>query len=168
MGSSLVFSSRVSTTWIFGNLPSAHLNLRDAHLPHKEIIAQVLLDKQPNIQTVINKVDQVGVNSVYRTFAFEVLAGNPDLMVKQVEQGCTFCFDYSKVYWNSRLNTEHERLVQLFEPGEAICDVMAGVGPFAIPAGRKRCWVLANDLNPDSYSALEDAVKRNKVSCFFI
>lgn len=40
---------------------------------------------------------------------------------------------------------------------------MAGVGPFAVPAGRKRVFVWANDLNPDSFASLEDAVKRNKV-----
>ena len=67
------------------------------------------------------------------------------------------------MYWNPRLGTEHERLVKKFMPGEAICDIMAGVGPFAIPAGKKRVFVWANDLNPDSYSSLINAVARNKV-----
>jgi hypothetical protein len=34
----------------------AHLNLRDEHLPYKHIIGQVILDKNPAIKTVINKV----------------------------------------------------------------------------------------------------------------
>ena len=79
------------------------------------------------------------------------------------EENCVFRFDYSKVYWNSRLSTEHKRLVDLFQPGEAVCDVMAGVGPFAIPAGKKQVFVWANDLNPDSCVSLQDAVRRNKV-----
>ena len=79
------------------------------------------------------------------------------------EEDCVFRFDYSKVYWNSRLNTEHKRLVDMFKPGEVVVDVMAGVGPFAVPAGRKGVWVWANDLNPDSYAALKEAVVRNKV-----
>ena len=83
--------------------------------------------------------------------------------VEMWEEGCVFRFDYSKVYWNSRLNTEHRRVVDLFQPGEAVCDVMAGVGPFAIPAGKKRVFVWANDLNPNSHASLADAVKRNKV-----
>ena len=80
------------------------------------------------------------------------------------EADCVFRFDYSKVYWNSRLNTEHGRLVDIFRPGEAVCDVMAGVGPFAVPAGKKKVFVWANDLNPDSFAGLDDAVSSNKVT----
>lgn len=83
--------------------------------------------------------------------------------VEHSEGDCTFRFDYSKVYWNSRLQTEHKRLIDSFKPGEVVCDVMAGIGPFAVPAGKKKVFVWANDLNPDSVSSLEDAIKRNKV-----
>jgi hypothetical protein len=34
----------------------AHINLRDDLLPYKYLIGQVLLDKNPNIKTVVNKV----------------------------------------------------------------------------------------------------------------
>jgi tRNA G37 N-methylase Trm5 len=33
----------------------AHLNLRDELLPYKHLVGQVLLDKNPNIRTVVNK-----------------------------------------------------------------------------------------------------------------
>ncbi len=145
------------------NERQAHLNLREESLPYKHLIAEVLLDKNPTVRTVINKVDEVGEQNEYRTFKYEVLAGNDNMNVEMWEEGCVFRFDYSKVYWNSRLNTEHRRVVDLFQPGEAVCDVMAGVGPFAIPAGKKRVFVWANDLNPNSHASLADAVKRNKV-----
>jgi len=144
-------------------MPLAHLNLRERYLPYKKLIAEVLMDKNPRIRTVINKTDSVGEQNEYRTFSYELLAGEHDMRVELQELNCVFSFDYSKVYWNSRLETEHKRLVEKFQPGEAICDVMAGVGPFAIPAGKKRCFVWANDLNPDSYASLETAVDRNKV-----
>lgn len=121
------------------------------------------MDKNPTIRTVINKIDDVGTVSEYRTFSYEVLAGEDNMNVEIREGDCTFRFDYSKVYWNSRLQTEHKRLVDLFEPGDVVCDVMAGVGPFALPAGKKGVFVWANDLNPDSYKAMKDAVIRNKV-----
>ncbi|MCJ1474323.1 tRNA(m(1)G37)methyltransferase [Lambiella insularis] len=144
----------------------AHLNLREQYLQYKHLIAAVLLDKNPAIRTVINKVDDVGSQNEYRTFQYELLAGDPSLEVEINQLDCTFRFDYSKVYWNSRLNTEHERLVTMFRPGEAVCDVMAGVGPFAVPAAKRNIFVWANDLNPDSYASLVDATSRNKVTRF--
>ncbi|CAD6443429.1 b6d52a30-d5b0-40bd-9ac4-54a4088d854b [Sclerotinia trifoliorum] len=144
----------------------AHLNLHDEYLPYKNLVASVLMDKNPTIRTVINKIDDVGTVSEYRTFSYEVLAGDDEMNVEIREGDCTFRFDYSKVYWNSRLQTEHKRLVDLFEPGDVVCDVMAGVGPFALPAGKKGVFVWANDLNPDSYKAMKDAVVRNKVENF--
>jgi len=83
--------------------------------------------------------------------------------VTQPHLDCTFTFDFSKVYWNTRLETEHRRLVAMFEPGEAVCDVFAGVGPFAVPAGKERVFVLANDLNPASFESMENNIKTNKV-----
>ncbi|CAN0544622.1 unnamed protein product, partial [Ectocarpus sp. 8 AP-2014] len=44
-----------------------------------------------------------------------------------------------------------------------VCDMMAGVGPFAIPLAKNGHRVFANDLNPDSYSALRDNGARNKI-----
>ncbi|RMZ13880.1 hypothetical protein D0860_02337 [Hortaea werneckii] len=144
----------------------AHLNLRDEYLKHKYLIAEVLMDKNPGVRTVINKIDDVGEENEFRTFKYEVLAGPDDLNVMISEENCTFKFDYAKVYWNSRLNTEHRRLVAMFKEGDAVCDVMAGIGPFAVPAGKRSVFVWANDLNPDSYVSLADAVRRNKVSQF--
>ena len=142
----------------------AHLNLRDDYLKYKHIIAEILMDKNAGVKTVINKIDDVGEESEYRTFQYEVLAGPDDMNVTISEENCIFKFDYSKVYWNSRLNTEHRRLVSIFNEGEAVCDVMAGIGPFAVPAGKKKIFTWANDLNPDSYESLKDAISRNKVS----
>lgn len=144
----------------------AHLNLRDQHLPYKQLIGQVLVEKNQHIKTVINKTDNVGTESEFRTFGYEVLAGEDDLNVELNENACIFKFDYSKVYWNSKLEKEHTRLIRLFQPGDVVCDVMAGIGPFAVPAGKRGVFVWANDYNPESYRYLEDAISRNKVSSF--
>lgn len=144
----------------------AHLNLRENYLPYKHIVAEIILDKNPQIKTVINKVDNVGSESEFRTFQYEVLAGPDDLNVQVSESDCVFEFDYSKVYWNSKLESEHRRLINMFRPGEVVCDVMAGIGPFAVPAGKKRVFVWANDKNPESVKSLEAAIKKNKVSPF--
>lgn len=124
----------------------------------------MVLDKNPPLRTVINKVDDVGADNEFRTFKYELLAGPEDLLVDVSECGCSFKFDYAKVYWNSKLSGEHERLVALFKPGEVVADVMAGIGPFAVPAGKKGVFVWANDKNPESYKYLETAIERNKAS----
>ena len=144
----------------------AHLNLREQYLPYKTLIGEVLLDKNPNVRTVINKIEDVGSTNPYRTFPYEVLAGPDDMEVTVSFSGCEFRFNFAKVYWNPRLNTEHERLISRFREGEAVCDVMAGVGPFAVPAGKRRVFVSANDLNPDSNAGLNYAIKRNKAGDF--
>jgi len=146
--------------------PEAHVNLRSAYLPYKKLIGEILLDKNPMVKTVINKTLDVGVESVFRTFPYEVLAGEDNLDVTVHEAQCEFRFNFGKVYWNPRLGTEHSRLFELFKEGEAVCDVMAGVGPFAVPAGKRKVFVRANDLNPDSFESLQDAIKRNKVDGF--
>lgn len=142
----------------------AHLNLRDEFKPFGKLIGQVILDKNPNIRTVVNKLDSI--HTVYRTFAMEVLAGDNDLIVEQRESNCIFKFDFEKVYWNSRLHTEHEKLVSQFKQGELVCDVMAGVGPFSVPAGKNKVFVISNDLNPDSYKYMIENINKNKVSEF--
>lgn len=94
---------------------------------------------------------------------YEILAGEDNLNTEVKECGSIFRFNYAKVFWNSKLQTEHDRLIGHFKPGEAVCDAMAGVGPFAVPAGRKGVFVWANDLNPDCVEALRDAIGLNKV-----
>ncbi|KAL7275443.1 tRNA(m(1)G37)methyltransferase [Rhizina undulata] len=141
----------------------AHLNLRVPYLPYKKLIAEIILDKNPMITGVVNKIEDVGTTSEFRTFPMEILAGSTDTKVTVSESNCLFTFDFAKVYWNTRLGNEHERLYKKFAPGEIVADVMAGVGPFAIPAAKNKTIVWANDLNPESYSALLENIKQNKV-----
>lgn len=142
----------------------AHMNLRTQYLPYRFLLGQVILDKNPRIETVVNKVEDVGTDSVFRTFPMELLAGKPNTEVEVHEHNCRFAFDFADVYWNSRLEHEHGRLIELFEPGQVVADVMGGVGPFAIPAAKKGVLVWANDLNPECFKWLRHNVRINKVS----
>ena len=98
---------------------------------------------------------------VYPLRPYNCLAGF--LAHQQNESNCTFTLNFKQVYWNSRLHTEHERLVKLFNPGDVVADVMAGVGPFAVPAAKKGCRVLGNDLNPEGTKWMEVNRVNNKV-----
>jgi len=140
----------------------AHLNLRKELLPYKRAIGQAFLAKLSQIKTVVNKLDTI--HKVFRTFDMEVLAGEDRFDVELVESGCRFRFDFRRVYWNSRLQVEHLRVVEACSPAtDIVCDMFAGIGPFAIPLAKKGCRVLANDLNPASYESLVANSKLNKV-----
>lgn len=139
----------------------AHMNLREHQLPYRKLIGQVIIDKNPGITCVVNKTNTI--DSTYRNFQMEVLAGESNMVAKVRENGVLYEFDFSRVYWNPRLSTEHERIVSLLHRGDTVVDVFAGVGPFAIPAARRGCAVLANDLNPESFRWLQHNAKLNKV-----
>ena len=68
------------------------------------------------------------------------------------------------MYWNSRLEQEHARMIAQCLPKQSVCDIFAGVGPFSIPLAKKGCLVFANDLNPDSFSWLNENKKLNKLA----
>ena len=138
-----------------------HLNIREDLLPYKYIIGQVLLDKVPSCKTVVNKVGKI--DTVFRTFDMEVLAGEDNTVVSLKEEDCIFKFDYRKVYWNSRLQFEHTRLVNSFSPSDIIADMFCGLGPFVLPAAKKGCVVYGNDLNPECYHYLNENLELNKV-----
>ncbi|KAL8127197.1 tRNA (guanine(37)-N(1))-methyltransferase 1 [Apium graveolens] len=140
----------------------AHLNLRDEHHSYKKLIAKVVLDKnQPKIQTVVNKTD--AIHNDYRTMQLEVLAGNHSLVTTVVENGLRFQVDLSTVYWNSRLSTERQRLLNCFTQDDIVCDVFAGVGPIAIAAAKRVRHVYANDLNPNAVDFLQKNCVINKL-----
>ena len=144
----------------------AHVNLREEYLAYRYLIGQVILEKTPRVETVVNKLDTI--ETEFRVFAMELLAGKPAYTAQVSESGCLFTLDFRHVYWNSRLHTEHGRLIDQFLPFQVVSDVMAGVGPFAVPAAKKGCWVLANDLNPACHASLVHNARQNKVEAHCI
>lgn len=141
-----------------------HLNLREEHEPWKFLIGEVMLEKLGSrIETVVNKIASTG--GPFRTFKMEILAGKPSLITKLRENNCTFELDFEKVYWNSRLEAEHRRIVKSLGKDDILADAFCGVGPFAVPAARQRACakVFANDLNPSSVEYLKRNAELNKV-----
>eukprot|EP01031_Cornospumella_fuschlensis_P027554 gene27554-33280_t len=155
----------------------AHVNLRPEALEYKYLIGEVILVKNKKaLKTVVNKVSSI--ENVYRTFPLEVLAGDTDLEVTLKESGAIFTFNFGEVYWNSRLQAAHLRLIHAIRErsravrktagsGLVVADMTAGVGPFAVPLamvaqGVEGPKVFANDLNPRSYHYLTQNAQRNK------
>ena len=70
-----------------------------------------------------------------------MIAGIDSTETEVIQHGAKFRLDFARVYWNSRLETEHKRLVSLFSPEDSVADIMAGIGPFAVPAAQRGCQV---------------------------
>uniref|UniRef100_A0AC34RTF2 tRNA (guanine(37)-N1)-methyltransferase n=2 Tax=Panagrolaimus sp. JU765 TaxID=591449 RepID=A0AC34RTF2_9BILA len=141
----------------------AHLNLREELWPFKQIIGQLLLDKVSWVKTVVNKTDSIATE--FRNFDMELLAGEPNFIAEMRERGIVYRFDFRKVFWNSRLSTEHGRIVDKLTKNSVVFDIFAGVGPFALPAVKKGVLkVFANDKNPFSTKYMAENVQLNKIS----
>ncbi|CAI2368428.1 unnamed protein product [Moneuplotes crassus] len=142
----------------------AHMNLNEEQMLYKYDIGQIFLEKNPAIKTVLTKVGHI--ENTFRTFNFEVLAGEETFETTQNEDGIKFDVDITKVYWCSRLGQERSRVIEeFFKPGDVVCDMFCGIGPLSVRAAKdKGIKVLANDLNPDCYHYLRRNIVQNKVA----
>lgn len=96
---------------------AAHVNLREESLPYRYLVGRVILDKNSHIKTVVNKVGQI--ETEFRTFPLEVIAGDGDMVVTLRESNASFTFNFAEVYWNSRFvppPTERSLVVQRSDP----------------------------------------------------
>ncbi|CAD2212674.1 tRNA (guanine-N(1)-)-methyltransferase [Angomonas deanei] len=160
----------------------AHVNLSKEHLPFKLTIGDIILDCNPTVKVVVNKV--ASISSVFREFPLEIIALRDDLRAKYgvtaldtipdrvlnemltatvKQHKCTFQVPYNRVYWNSKLSHEHTALVDGLKRDDTLFDVMAGVGPFSVPAAQKGVLTFANDLNPVAAEYMPINMKLNKV-----
>lgn len=145
---------------VIGNI--IHVNLKEQLFAFKKIIGEVLLEKMKNCKSVVCKVKSI--QNTFRNLEIEVLAGEKNLETEVKENGCRFAMNFRDVYWNPRLHDEHSRIIRKLEEGDVLYDVFCGIGPFAIPAARTGCEVLANDLNPECIRWLRRNMAINKVT----
>ena len=139
----------------------AHMNLRDEYLKYKYVIGELILEKNPSIKTVVNKIGKI--DNVYRTYDMEIIAGEENYFVEHKEDNIIFKFDLRKTYWCSRLQNERKRILNLMKKDNILLDAFCGVGPLSLRACKKGIKVYANDLNPDCYNYLNDNIKYNKI-----
>ena len=127
-------------------------------------IANMLMEFNPNIKTVLKKVG--AVSGKYRIRKVRYVAGRKNFIATYRENGCTFNFDMRKVYFSNRLSFERSRLLGLVKDSESVMVMFAGAGPFAIEIAKHvpTANVVAIELNRNGYNHILENIKINKTS----
>jgi tRNA (guanine37-N1)-methyltransferase len=61
------------------------------------------------------------IETEYRTFPMELLAGEDVYDVEVRQCGARFRFNFREVYWNSRLQGEHQRILDMIPRTAVVC-----------------------------------------------
>jgi tRNA (guanine37-N1)-methyltransferase len=128
------------------------------------ILGGAILKLNKNVRTVLAK--QGAVSGTYRLKRMEVIAGKSDTTTIHREHGCQYYVDLAKAYFSPRLSFEHHRVASLVQKGEAVLDMFAGVGPFAVQIAKtlNNVRVYAVDANPYAVEFLRKNIRLNRVN----
>lgn len=124
-------------------------------------IADAVMESDLRAKTVVNRASPI--EGELRVREWDVLAGDGTETVHR-EYGCAFALDIARVYFSPRLATERHRVTEQVAEGERVFDMFAGVGPFAVPAAKRRAEVVGVDLNPVAVEYLRENGERNGVA----
>lgn len=140
----------------------AHLNFNEESFQYRYVLGRILLDKNPGIRTVVAKTGNI--ESRFRTYPLEVIAGENNLETRLKEQGIIYNVKIDQVYWNSRLSNERQRIVELIPRKSVVFDLTCGAGAFTLPLVKiKECMVYSNDLNPEAIKLLRQNILLNRL-----
>lgn len=146
---------------IIGNI--AIIESRKEYEKYIKDIAEAIKNVHKNIDTILLK--KSSIIGEYRIREYDTLAGSGKTETIHKENGCTFFLDIRKVFFSSKLSTEHLRVASQVKPNEIIVDMFAGIGPFSILIA-KICnvsHVYAIEINPHAYEYLKKNIEINKV-----
>lgn len=126
----------------------------------KEEIASAIISRRKSIRTVLNKTSKL--EGAKRVASVEVLAGEGTVTVHR-EFGFAYRLDVAKVFFNSRLSYERNRIASKVQPGERVLVPFCGVGPFVVPLAAKGAMVIALESSQEACRWLAENVGRNGV-----
>ncbi len=105
-----------------------------------------------------------GVTGEFRVRNLEIIAGEDRTTTTCTEFGLRYHVDVARAYFSPRLGSERLRVASQVQPGEAVADPFAGVGPYAILIAKRRrpAHVVAGDANPVAVDLLRRNVSANR------
>lgn len=145
--------------------PLLHLDVPEPLREYKRLIAEVICDKEREVQTVFGEPEETSKGG----FANEVLAGPQSYHVELSHQGSSFTFHldnakFHDVYFDTKLAAERKRLVDSFGLGQAVADVYSGVGALGVAAAKRGSIVFANEQKENVFDLLIENRRNNKVN----
>jgi len=130
---------------------------------HETAIAEAILRANTSVHVV---AADAGVKGELRVRQLRPLAGPDRTETVHQEHGLSYKVDVARAYFSPRLGSERMRVAEQVQPGEAVVDMFAGVGPYAVLIAKRRepRVVYAFDANPDAFRYLEENVRRNRAT----
>ena len=141
----------------------AIVEVPDELVPFDKTIGRAVLETCPNVRTVMAKSGFF--SSDYRVRALRLIGGEDQSVTHYRENGCVFELDVKAVFFSPRLSHERLRVASQVQPGEAVVDMFAGVGPYSILIAKRqpRSTVCAIDANPSAFRFLVTNILANRV-----
>jgi tRNA (guanine37-N1)-methyltransferase len=157
---------------LIGNI--AILNFkRNTFFLKKKINAYILLRKNTNIKTILEKKEKI--EGILRIPKLKFLAGKKDYETYYKENNCLFKFNVKETYFSPRLSNERNRISEevlnlskkIKNP--RILVMFAGVYPYPIVLAKKlklnkiKAKIYVNELNKKANFYGKENIKLNKV-----
>jgi tRNA (guanine37-N1)-methyltransferase len=122
---------------------------------------EALVEADNGIETALRV--ESAVEGRERTRRMSYVAGERKTTTVHREYGRGFVVDLTDVYFTPRLAEERERVASQVGADEAVFDMFAGVGPFAVAAAERGADVVASDINDRAVELLRENAARNGV-----
>jgi tRNA wybutosine-synthesizing protein 2 len=135
--------------------------VRFGDCPRREEVGEALLELHGNADTVLARG---GIDGTHREPDVEVVAGEGDTETVHVEHGTSYALDLGEVMFSPGNKAERARMGEVVAEGEAVLDMFAGVGYFALPMARAGARVTAVEHNPAAFRYLLENASLNDVT----
>lgn len=145
---------RVGDIAILGITPEA--------APDAAAIGQLILAHNPSLKVAVRRDGEYA--GEFRTRPYAVIAGENRLTTVHRENGVTLHLDLAQVYYSVRSAQERARIAALVQPGERVCVLCSGVGPFPLIIARhsKASEVLGVEKNPVAHAYALQNLRANR------
>lgn len=138
-------------------------------IPLAAQFGDLLRAQVPTIKVVARRCGEYG--GEYRVLPLAVVAGEQRLTTVHRENGVVLTLDLASVYFSVRSAHERARIAALVRPGERVCVLCSGVGPFPLIIARhsEAACVIGIEKNPvaHAYALKNLAANRKLRSVYF-